>query len=84
MSFELEDNWADVPRVLGVNPLWRAEDKNNEGVIYHSDVDGHRWRIRLNDFPDEPMFSLIIDGAEVIHFNDWPSEWGRRPQSDWK
>jgi hypothetical protein len=40
-------------------------------------VDGARWRVRINDFPDEPMYSLEIDGAVVGDFNDWPVQWMR-------
>jgi hypothetical protein len=40
-------------------------------------VDGARWRVRINDFPDEPMYSLEIDGAVVGDFNDWPVQWTR-------
>lgn len=34
-------------------------------------------QIRLNDFPDERLFSLIQDGEHVIDFDDWPPEWKR-------
>ena len=40
-------------------------------------VDGARWRVRINDFPDEPMYSLEIDGVIVGDFNDWPELWTR-------
>lgn len=45
-----------------------------------ADVAGAQWALRLNDFPDEPLFTLVAEGAEIIHFNDWPAEWGERPQ----
>jgi hypothetical protein len=34
-------------------------------------------QIRLNDFPDEPLFSLIQDGQHVADFDDWPPLWRR-------
>ena len=40
-------------------------------------VDGQAWVIRLGDFPDEPMYTLLVDGEPVLEFDDWPPAWGR-------
>jgi uncharacterized protein YjaG (DUF416 family) len=42
-----------------------------------AEVDGNIWRIRINDFPDELMYSLIIDGENAGDFHDWPEIWQR-------
>ncbi len=39
--------------------------------------DGTSWRIRVNDFPDELMYSLIIGGESAGDFHDWPETWRR-------
>ena len=39
--------------------------------------EGQHWRIHLNDFPDEHMYSLLVDGAELGEFDDWPETWNR-------
>jgi len=44
---------------------------------WSAQVDGAPWRVRINDFPDEPMYSLEIDGDIVGDFNDWPVQWTR-------
>src|SRR5260221_13048099 len=39
--------------------------------------DGEKCVIRLNDFPDEHLYALIVDGEEVIAFDDWSATWNR-------
>ena len=43
---------------------------------YSSTVDGKSFRIRLNDFPADKLYTLIVGGAE-FDFDDWPSVWAR-------
>lgn len=35
--------------------------------------------IRLNDFPAEPMYSLLVDGEVVEFLDDWPPAWVKPP-----
>jgi uncharacterized protein YjaG (DUF416 family) len=58
----VEVSWADTG---DVEHPWAAE------------VEGERWQVRLNDFPDDYMYSLIADGREVGDFHDWPEGWQR-------
>jgi hypothetical protein len=41
-----------LPQVVA----WRR--RANLYVPWEADVDGHRWQVRLNDFPEEPMYSF--------------------------
>ena len=52
----------------------RARDSH---MPWSTEMDGQRWQVRLNDFPDEPMYSLLVDGAEQGSFHDWPETWKR-------
>ena len=47
---------------------------------YQATHEGRSWRIRLGDFPEEPMYMLLVNGVETIEFDDWPAEWGRLPK----
>jgi hypothetical protein len=52
------------------------------GDVFHpwtAEVDGQRWQIRINDFPDEVLYTLLVDGVEIGDFNDWPRRWTRPP-----
>lgn len=42
-----------------------------------TEVDGTRWQIRINDFPDELLYSLIINEVSSGNFHDWPQAWQR-------
>ena len=45
---------------------------------YVADFEGERCVIRLNDFPAEHLYTLIVNGVEIADFSDWPEQW-RRP-----
>jgi hypothetical protein len=35
---------------------------------------GH-YRVRINNFPDELLYSLFVDGKHIGDFDDWPAGW---------
>jgi len=41
---------------------------------WYAYVDGERWGLRLNDFPDEPLFTLIV-GERAIDLESRPPTW---------
>jgi hypothetical protein len=45
---------------------------------YEAEVDGRRWTVRVNDFPAEPLYTLLVDGEPVEDLDAWPPAW-RRP-----
>jgi len=47
---------------------------------WSAEVDGNQWQVRINDFPDELMYSLLIDGETAGDFHDWPENWARNQQ----
>lgn len=46
-----------------------------------AEVDGNSWRIRINDFPDELMYSLVVGSENAGDFHDWPETWQRTSDS---
>lgn len=59
---------------------WAYAPENNVNIVYASLVDGTLWEVRINDFPTEPLFSLLVSGREVAQFDEWPRAWGNRPK----
>lgn len=47
---------------------------------YAAIVNDCQWIIRINDFPKEPLYTLIIDDQELEDFSDWPDRW-HKPES---
>jgi hypothetical protein len=73
VSFETANDWQSHPELSRSVP-WRTAS-GTQYVVFEAEVDGSRWTIRLNDFPDEPLYTLLIDGDEVMHFDGWPKMW---------
>ena len=44
---------------------------------YEAFYAGARLNIRMNDFPKEPLYTLIINGVIGESFDDWPFSWIR-------
>jgi diadenosine tetraphosphate (Ap4A) HIT family hydrolase len=44
---------------------------------YEAVVGDRRWLLRLNDFPAEPLYTLLIDGREAQDLEEWPAAWQR-------
>jgi Protein of unknown function (DUF416) len=71
--------WAYASPALGdhlARPLtWVAT--GDVDYPWSVEVEGSSWRVRLNDFPDDFMYSLVIDESEIGSFHDWPETWQR-------
>jgi hypothetical protein len=79
VSFNISDNWDEHPE-LQRSVEWQTASGGERCIMFEAAVDAHPWSIRLNDFPEEPCFSVLVDGAEVLRFDDWPRFWGTMPQ----
>ena len=75
VPFDTANNWLRHPRLWRPVP-WRTAS-GEAYIMFEAEVGGSRWSVRLNDFPDEPCYTVLIDGDEVMHFDDWPWIWTR-------
>ena len=78
VSSDNSNNWDEHPE-LQRQVKWRTASGVVHYIMFEATVGAQRWSVRINDFPDEPLYSLLIDGDEVIHFDDWPRFWGTTP-----
>ncbi len=44
---------------------------------WSTDRAGARCQVQINDFPDDHMYTLFVDGTSVGDFDDWPDAWDR-------
>ncbi len=44
---------------------------------YRAQREGEQCLIRINDFPDDHLYTLMVNDREVVHFDDWPPCWTR-------
>jgi hypothetical protein len=53
-------------------------NKNNDvDFPFFKMIKGVEWKIRLNGWPDEPLFSLFINGEHIGDIEDWPTFWSK-------
>ena len=45
---------------------------------------GQKMSVRINDFPAEPMYTLIVGESEIANFDDWPQAWTKRAKQSTK
>ena len=64
-----EDNWLERPI------RWR--ETGDDLVPAAATYGGHALELRLGDFPAEELYTLVVDGAEVLRFSQWPTGWVR-------
>ena len=70
----------DPERVFRAKLAWTVD---TEFPWLRADYDGELIFLRINTaFPDEPMYSLLVDVDETLDFDDLPKRWTRGPL-DW-
>jgi hypothetical protein len=42
---------------------------------WRSRVGRDTWVVRVNDFPEEHMYTLLINGRASESFDEWPADW---------
>lgn len=62
-----------VQNYLEERVIWRSSA--NVEYPYKGELDGEKLVIRVNDFPDENLYTLLVNDVEVANFDDWPKQW---------
>ncbi|MFC0437423.1 hypothetical protein [Kutzneria buriramensis] len=59
---------------LRATPHWQRTDNAFFPVV--AQVDGAWWVLRINSFPDHPLWTLFVDGTVRFDVDDAPPAWG--------
>ena len=46
-------------------------------IFWRSQVGADVLLVSINDFPEEQLYTLFVNGNEVGNFDDWPEQWVR-------
>ena len=74
-----QDGGTDTPEPVQ-RALERAVTWTRTGAPrspWEATVEGERWTIGLGDFPDAPLYGLVIGGTRIGPVHDWPDTWIR-------
>jgi len=66
---------ADLERLKNRKVLWSSTDSAE--YPFKANVGGVEYKVRVNDFPEEAMYSVIGNGEVIGDFDDWPFIWER-------
>jgi hypothetical protein len=54
---------------------WR---ETGDPIVPYAAKDGDRvLALRLGDFPADELYTLLVDGVDVLSFSAWPDRWVR-------
>ena len=46
-------------------------------IPYEATVGPANWQLQVNDFPAEPLYTLLINNQPSGDLDDWPTAWHR-------
>lgn len=62
-----------VERLVATPISWQH---TGDGIVpYSSRVGDRDLTIRINDFPEEPLYTLMFGDQEIVDLEDWPVAW---------
>ena len=62
----------NIEKLLNEKIIWKPEISG--GIWYKTTFNGEKYKLRMNDFPDEPLYTLISN-SEQIDVEDQPKSW---------
>jgi hypothetical protein len=58
---------------------------DNDAYQMEASYKGRVWNISVNDYPEEDLYTLYIDGVKELDFNSWPTDyWSELPVEEFE
>lgn len=75
-EFDLRVVALRLPILARLNETPLLWEHTGDGVVpYRAKVGERTLTIRVNDFPAEALYTLLVDGEELEDLEDWPPAW---------
>jgi len=60
---------------LSIGIAW--SHTNDPTALWSANVGAETWIVCVNDFPEEHLYTLYVNGEELGSFDEWPRQWSR-------
>jgi len=50
---------------------------NDPTALWCARLGAETWTVRVNDFPEEHLYTLFVNDEELGSFDEWPRQWSR-------
>lgn len=64
-----------APTLFKQQVKWDKNTETSTDFSFMAMVNSRAWKLRINNFPDEPMYTLFIDDKAILTFDDMPATW---------
>jgi len=54
---------------------------NDPTALCGAHVGAETWIVRVNDFPEEHLYTLYVNDEELGSFDEWPRRWSRAEEA---
>lgn len=76
-----EDFMRYAPTIFKKQIKWEKNENQKDYRLFKAKVDDKLLELRVNDFPDEPLYTLMVDNKPTITFDDPPHKtWSGLPK----
>ena len=60
-------------RYINQKALWK--ETNNPKYPFEANIKGKHWRLRINDFPEQHLYTFFVNDLEIFDIDDPPPTW---------